>query len=154
MDNFNKNCPPRMDDGRFTTNYKSDSSTNEYIKYIHGITRDDDYRLFLQTNAEQLMDSEWSYLKKNNSCWNNACVHNYQLRMDPRLFTQERENADMLFKYKELPNNFKCQKFPDYRMSETPLQMHNYQMGVKSCDNDISKCNNYPSLANPQSSIK
>lgn len=131
MDNFYKNCPPRMDDGRFTTNYKSDSSINEYIKYMNGITRDDDYRLFLQINAEKLMDSEWLYLRKNDSCWNNACVHKYPLRMDPRLFVQEREDANMLFKYKELPENFKCQKYADYRMSETPLQ--NYQIDPNSC---------------------
>ena len=110
MDNFYSNCPPKMDDGRFTTNYKSDSSINEYIKYMNGITRDDDYRLFLQINGEKIMDSEWLYLRKNDSCWNNACVHNYSLRMDPRLFTQERENANMLFKAKELSENFKCDR--------------------------------------------
>jgi hypothetical protein len=130
MDNFYKNCPPRMDDSRFTTNYKSDSSINEYIKYMNGITRDDDYRLFLQMNGEKLMDAEWLHLKKNDSCWNNACVHNYPLRMDPRLFTQEREKANMLFKSKELPENLKCVKYPDYRMTMTPLQ--NYQTNPNS----------------------
>ena len=48
MDNFYQNCPAKMDDGRFTTNYRSDSCINEQIKYVNGITRDDDYRLFLQ----------------------------------------------------------------------------------------------------------
>jgi hypothetical protein len=122
MDNFYSNCPPKMDDGRFTTNYKSSNSYNEYIKYMNGITRDDDYRLFLQLNADKLMDSEWLYLRKKDSCWNNACVHKYPLRMDPRLFEQERKNADMLFKYKELPDNLKCIKYSDYRATETPLQ--------------------------------
>ena len=122
MDNYYRNCPPRMDDGRFTTNYKSSSNINEYIKYMNGITRDDDYRLFLQTNAVKLMDSEWSYLRKNDSCWDNACVHKYPLRMNPRLFVQERENTNMLFENKELPDNFKCSIYSDYRISETPLQ--------------------------------
>lgn len=131
MDNYYKNCPPRMDDGRFTTNYKSSSNINEYIKYMNGITRDDDYRLFLQINADKLMDSEWLYLRNNDSCWNNACVHHYPLRMDPRAFTQERENANMLFQKKELPNNFKCVDYSDYRMSETPLQ--NYQINNSAC---------------------
>lgn len=135
MDNFYKNCPPRMDDARFTTNYKSDSSINEYIKYMNGITRDDDYRLFLQINAEKLMDSEWLHLRQNDSCWNNACVHNYSLRMDPRLFTQERENANMLFQSKELPENFKCTRFSDYRMTETPLQNYKVSPNCKSCKN-------------------
>lgn len=126
MDNYYSNCPPKMNDGRFTTNYKSDSSINEYIKYMNGITRDDDYRLFLQTNAEKLMDSEWLYLRKNVSCWNNACVHKYPLRMDPKLFAQERLNTDMLFQKNELPDNFKCQKINDFRMTETPLQNYNF----------------------------
>jgi len=90
-----------------------------------------DYRLFLQINADKLMDAEWLYLRKNDSCWNNACIHKYSLRMDPRLFVQEREDANTLFKSKELPENFKCTRYVDYRMSETPLQ--NYQVNPNSC---------------------
>ena len=130
MDNYYSNCPPRMDDARFTTNYKLDSSINEYIKYMNGITRDDDYRLFLQINANKLMDSEWMYLKKNDSCWNNACVHKYPLRMDPRLFVKERENANLLFQNKIIPDDLRCDIYSDYRMTDTPLQ--NYQMNNDS----------------------
>ena len=131
MDNYYKNCPPKMDDGRFTTNYKTSSSIEEYIKYVNGITRDDDYRLFLQLNATKMMDSEWMWFRKNDSCWNNACVHNYPLRMDPRMFSTERENANLLFQKKQLPDNLKCQTYADYRMSETPLQ--NYQVAPDTC---------------------
>ena len=73
----------------------------------------------LQINASKLMNSEWEYLRKNDSCWNNACVHKYPLRMDPRLFTQERVNTNMLFEKKELPDTLKCNKYSDYRMNET-----------------------------------
>lgn len=133
MDNYYRNCPAQMNDGRFLENFKSDTCVNEYIKFTNNITRDDDYRLFLQLNADKIMDSEWLYLRKNNSCWNNACVHNYPLRMDPRSFSQERENANSLFTKKELPNNLKCNKFSDYRMTTTPLQ--NYNTG------DTTTCN-------------
>ncbi len=133
MDNYWKNCPPKMDDGRFTTNYKTDTCINEYIKYVNGITRDDDYRLFLQLNATKMMDSEWIYFRQNDSCWNNACVHNYPLRMDPRNFSQERQNANLLFKTDSLPTDLKCPKYTDYRMTETPLQK--YQVNVGSCKN-------------------
>lgn len=132
MDNFYQNCPPKMDDGRFTTNYKTASCINEYIKYVNGITRDDDYRLFLQMNADRLMDSEWIYLRQNDSCWNNACVHKYPLRMDPRDFAQERLNANLLFQTKVLPDGLKCARYADYRCCETPLQ--NAPMG------DCSTC--------------
>ncbi len=133
MDNYWKNCPPKMDDGRFTTNYKTDTCINEYIKYVNGITRDDDYRLFLQLNATKMMDSEWIYFRQNDSCWNNACVHNYPLRMDPRNFAKERQNANLLFKTNQLPPDLQCQKFADYRMTETPLQK--YQINAGSCKN-------------------
>lgn len=123
MDNFYANCPAKMDDARFLTNYKSSSSNNEYIKYKYGIVRDDDYRLFLQLNANKIMDSEFIYLKKNDSCFNNACVHVYETRMDPRLFVKERENANLVLSSKILPNTFKCPTYQDYRASVTPLQM-------------------------------
>ncbi len=131
MDNYYRNCPPKMDDGRFTTNYKTSSSINEYVKYVNGITRDDDYRLFLQLNATKMMDSEWMWFRKNDSCWNNACVHNYPLRMDPKDFEQERLKANMLFQRKELPISLKCPVYADYRLTETPLQ--NYPAMTGSC---------------------
>ena len=37
---------------------------------MNGIVRDDDYRLFLQTNGNTLRDSEWLYLRQNYSCFN------------------------------------------------------------------------------------
>jgi hypothetical protein len=83
------------------------------------------------------MDSEWLYLRKNDSCWNNACVHKYNTRMDPRFFSQERENANLLFKSRELPKSLNCQKFADYRLTTTPMQ--NYQVSPTTCNGN--KCN-------------
>jgi hypothetical protein len=135
MDNYYTNCPAKMDDGRFITNYKSSTCNNEYIKYVNGITRDDEYRLFLQLNATKMMDSEWIYLKQNDSCWNNACVHKYPLRMDPRDFTQERLNANILFKTNNLPIDLQCKNLSDYRLTETPLQNYNFNnTNCKSCN--------------------
>jgi hypothetical protein len=133
MDNYYKNCPPKMDDGRFTTNYKTASCYNEYIKYQNGITRDDDYRLFLQLNADKIMDNDWIKLRKDDSCWNNACVHKYPLRMDPRDFTKEIENANLLFRSNKLPDDLKCMSYADYRMVETPLQ--NFKVDLNTCCN-------------------
>ena len=73
-------------------------------------------------NAEKLMDNEWIDLRKNNSCWNNACVHTYSTRMDPRDFAVEMENTNILFKSKQLPVNLKCKVYADYRMTSTPIQ--------------------------------
>jgi hypothetical protein len=120
-----------MSEGRFLTNYKSATANNEYIKYLNGIVDNDDYRLFLQVNATKIMDSDWTYLIKNDSCWNNACVHNYPLRMNPRLFEQERKNSNLLFTQKELPANLNCELHSHYRLTETPLQ--NSQITSKTC---------------------
>jgi hypothetical protein len=125
MDNFYGNCPAKMDDGRFTTNYRTDSCINEQIKYVNGIVRDDDYRYFLQQNGQKLMDSEWAYLKKTFNCMNNACVHNYPLRMDPNNFRAEREKADLLFMSNDLPDPLKCKMYADYRLTEGNLQFQN-----------------------------
>ena len=134
MDSYYANCPARSY-SRDLTNYKSNSMVNEYIKYENGITRDDDYRLFLQTNADKIMDSEWLYLRQNYSCFNNACVHDYPLRMNPKLFVQERERADSLFKKKFLSNDLKCQQFADYRMTKTPLSNYSIDTGCgKKCN--------------------
>jgi hypothetical protein len=136
MDNYYKNCPAKMSEGRFLANWKSATVNNEYLKYKNGIIRDDDYRLFLQLNAEKLMDTEWLHLRKNDSCWNNACVHKYPLRMDPRDFAQERLNTDLLFKKQELPDSLMCEYFSDYRSSETPLQQHKIPLNCDSQKNN------------------
>ena len=122
MDNYYQNCPAKMDDGNFITNYRTSACNNEYIKYVNGIVRDDDYRLFLQLNANKMMDAEWQFLRKNDSCWNNACVHKYPLRMDPRLFGKELQDANLLFQKRELPDSLQCTRYADYRMCETPMQ--------------------------------
>ena len=134
MDNFYKNCPARMNDARFMTNYKSSTSNNELIKYANNITRDDDYRLFLQTNAVQIMDNEWVKLRTDESCWNNACIHSYSLRMDPKDFKTERENYNKLFRENELTKNVQCNSYADYRMTETPLQKYKVpKCGTGNC---------------------
>ena len=143
MDNYYQNCPAKMDDGRFITHSRSDSCINEYIKYANGIVRDDDYRLYLQLNADKLMDAEWSSLIKNDSCFNNACVHTYPLRMDPRDFAQEKEKVNLLFKTNNLPDNFKCPvyNYNDYRMTETPLQNFNKNNNQKICNQNFQNQN-------------
>ena len=137
MDNYWKNCPAKGLDARGLTNYKSSSVNDEFIKYRYDIIRNDDYRNFLQKNAMSLADAEWAYLRATESCWNTACTHNYPLRMDPRKFVEERENTDLLFKSKVLPDSFKCRSFADYRMTATPMQ--NAKINCGSCRNGPSQ---------------
>lgn len=98
MDNYFQNCPAVMNDsGRLFGDFKTATRRNEYIKYINDIYRDDQYRYFLQNNAQLIMDREWEWNKKNAQCWTNDCIHNYPLRNNPRHFLQEREAYDSIF---------------------------------------------------------
>ena len=120
MDNFYQNCPPMMSDkGRHLGDFKTATRRNEYIKYINDIWRDDQYRLFLQLNGKEIMDREWMYHKKHNSCWANDCIHHYPTRNLPRHFWQEREAYDSIFnlnKNKQLEHMRQCQQYKDFRM--------------------------------------
>lgn len=119
MDNYFQNCPPMMADGRFLTDYRTATRREESIKYINGIVRDDEYRMFLQQNAEKIADNEWSFLRAEKSCWNNECLFNSPTRVDPASYHAERVNYDNV-RMKHGASISKCEKFDDYRMSITP----------------------------------
>ena len=119
MDNFHKGCPAKMSDGRYLTDYRTSTRREEYVKYVNNIIRDDDYRLFLQQNAEQIMDNEWKYDKKYRACWVNECVHNYPSRVFPPWFVEERTNYDTLSN-PHRTKRFSCPDFHDYRLTVTP----------------------------------
>jgi hypothetical protein len=122
MDNFFQQCPPKMSDqGRHLTDFQSSTRRDEYVKYVNDIHRDDQYRLFLQTNGKQIMDREWTYHNTYNRCWVNDCVHNYPTRCLPNQYWQERQAADSVFNpntREKLAPLRRCVKHPDYRMTQ------------------------------------
>jgi hypothetical protein len=122
MDNYWKGCPPRMDDGRFLQDFRSPSRREQYIKHINGIVRDDDQRMFYQQNAEQIMDREWQILRRTQSCFTNACIHNYPTRTSPgsnyeelQMYNAVRKNKIMK-EDKQYPH---CKQMADYRLTHT-----------------------------------
>lgn len=121
MDNYYLNCPPKMNDqGRDISDFISSTRRDEYIKYVNDIYRDDQYRLFLQVNAKEVMDREWEFLRKNNSCWDNDCIHNYPTRSTMRQMVQERMAYDSIFNprtNKQLAPLRQCTKYKDFRMT-------------------------------------
>jgi hypothetical protein len=117
-DNFFKGCPAKMSDARLFTDYRTPTRREEYIKYINGIVRDDDHRMFLQGNADVIMDKEWDYYRQNHSCWMSECIHTYPTRVYPPLFVEERIKYDNLSN----PNRkviYKCTPKADYRATHT-----------------------------------
>jgi hypothetical protein len=125
MDPIYKNCPPLLSDGRLFTDWRTAVRREEHMKYINNIVRDDEYRLFLEKNAENIMDNTWDNLKREKSCWVNECVHNYPTRMHPTWFYEERKNYDSLYN----PNrktHYICSPKRDYRATITKGSLENY----------------------------
>lgn len=122
MDNFYNGCPAKMEDGRFLTDYRTSNAREQYIKTINGFVRDDEYRMFLQQNGEQILDREWDHLKTTNSCPTTCCVHKYPTRTTHGTSYEELKmyNAIKSGKIKKTDANYPhCPKLPDYRISHT-----------------------------------
>lgn len=131
MDNFFKTCPPLMSDGRHFTDYRTPTRRNEAIRYYNEILRDDDYRYFLQTNGEQIMDNEWKYFSNKMCCRENPCVFNYPTRTIPQWMVRERIANDRILDptRPRISYNATCENFCDYRMVTTDSVMQNISQG-------------------------
>jgi hypothetical protein len=122
MDNFYKGCPAKMADGRFLTDYRTANAREQYIKTINGFYRDDDYRMFLQGSADQIMDQEWKFFRTQISCNPTCCVHKYHTRTTPSANYEELAiyNAVQSGKLKSTDKIYpSCAELADYRMTNT-----------------------------------
>lgn len=119
MDNFFKECPARMSDGRIFSDYKTSTRRNEYIKYANGIYDNNKYRFFLQENGEKMLDNILEHNLANNSCHVNPCVHTYPSRVTPQDMKEEmrRHNQRALNKYATNKPNNGCAKHTPYRLN-------------------------------------
>lgn len=70
MDNryFKHGCPPLMSDARFLTNYMDNNVFNQYIRHTNKINNNNEYRKFLQDNADIIMKRERVHLVQKNTC--------------------------------------------------------------------------------------
>ena len=68
-------CPARMADARFCTDYRPNSYTNSAIKISNNLNNSHEYRLFLQRNADKLFQLNNNLFFKQNGC--GACVKPY-----------------------------------------------------------------------------
>ena len=67
-DNKYYNCPALMSDGRFMTDYRPISITNQRISRSHDIYDNNDFRIFLQKNGIKMMRNEFNKFKRDNAC--------------------------------------------------------------------------------------
>jgi hypothetical protein len=70
MDNryWSNGCPALMQDGRFISNYVKPNIIDQVFRDANGIKSSNEYRLFLQNNAESIINKERDYLLTNNTC--------------------------------------------------------------------------------------
>lgn len=61
-------CPPRMDDGRHFTDYRSNIYVNDLIKHTNKTESNYEYRQFLIHNAEKLIKMNNNYMEYMNGC--------------------------------------------------------------------------------------
>jgi hypothetical protein len=107
-----------MDDGRFLTDYRTASTREEETKHKVHIQRNDDYRVYLQTNGINMINAQWKYERTHDACINNACAHQYPLRQNPKNFETERIQSGLLLTSVVLPASMTCKKYDDYRAYE------------------------------------
>ena len=67
-DNKHLQCPPRMSDGRHFTDYRPSNFINDLIRADNNISNSLHYRVFLQENADSLMDRQRQIACKLNCC--------------------------------------------------------------------------------------
>lgn len=122
MDNKYNECPAKMEDGRFLTDYRNSNTREQYIKSINGIMNTNDYRSFLIGNAEKIMDGEWNTLSEKNSCKATTCYSSLPTRPSHGSNNKEMQLYNMVQsgKLKIGDKNYpSCSKYEDYRMSDT-----------------------------------
>ena len=70
MDNryYHYGCPPLMQDARFITNYLPSRTIEQYIRNINEIDSAQNYRLFLQTNGDTIINREREVMTQQNTC--------------------------------------------------------------------------------------
>lgn len=122
MDNFYQSCPAKMCDGRFLTDYRSSNTREQYIKYVNGIVRTDDYRSFLTDNTEKILDTEWTQMSNKNACKATTCVFELPTRAPLGASEKELKMYNNIQNGKITPkdaNYPSCKPYPDYRLTAT-----------------------------------
>ena len=71
-DNYWRNCPPMMSDGRHFTDYRPQCTVNSQLNVDNGIVLGIDQRMLLTRNATQFMGEIRGYVTRRNAC--TACT--------------------------------------------------------------------------------
>lgn len=68
MDNREPTCPALMSDRRIFRNYFDNDVFNQTVRTMNKIGDNHEYRVFLQKNAEEIINREREFTMKRNTC--------------------------------------------------------------------------------------
>lgn len=70
MDNryYKYNCPPLMNDGRFLTSFVRGRVFDQYIRNANNINSGNDYKNFLQSNGDTILNNLKAHHRQTNTC--------------------------------------------------------------------------------------
>ena len=65
---YRDGCPALMNDARFITYYNSTNELTETMRKLNHIRSPNEFRTFMQNNADLFMNAERTYLERENTC--------------------------------------------------------------------------------------
>ena len=65
---YRDGCPALMSDGRFITNYNSSNELTESMRKMNGFQSANQFRNFMQNNADAFMKAERDFINRENTC--------------------------------------------------------------------------------------
>lgn len=147
LDNYFKDCPGMMDDGRMFTDYRSSQVREELFRHKHCVNSENEARTLRIDYAEDMLDTEWQRSIRDKSCWpRKQCFHHHPtVRV-----TTEYNNAETLAYNGALPTPRCSTRCHDYRMTVTPGS----RKGRNNCSTDLVTHTGYPSSRYPKRCAK
>lgn len=116
-DNYYNECPAVMNYSQFT-DYRQASVREQNIRSLNNVISEHEYRNFLQTNGDKIMNIEWSLLSKSNESQPNVCIHKSPLHQTQKEQFEENKLYNNVRTGKVNPVLLKCQLLDDYRMTK------------------------------------
>lgn len=118
MDNYFNECPPRMNDSRGFTDFRSSQVREAFDRHQYCLNSENDIRMYRTNNADKIIDSEWNNIVKSEFCHpNKRCFHHA-----PTTRTTNEYNTSELLTYNGKLPLTPCKnldKAPHFRMTET-----------------------------------
>lgn len=116
MDNYFRDCPPMMSDGRLFSDYRSSQVREEIFRNQNCVYTENEARTLRIENGEQIMDREWDNMVASRYCHpSKKCFHKHPTTR----VTSAYNNAEILAYNGELPVPACDTECHDYRLTVT-----------------------------------